>query len=67
MSDPTPEKPIYRKVLYKGPPEHATPLFLISCDDGWRQSIVCEGMYEWAADWLLAHIQGKPYGGAGTP
>ncbi len=60
--DGSEESPIYRKVLYKKPPEHATPLWLVSCDEGWRQSIVCEGMYEWAADWLLSHIQGKPYG-----
>ena len=55
------EVPRYFKVLYKKPPEHATPLWLISCDEGWRQSIVCEGLYEWTADWLLEQIQGKPF------
>lgn len=59
--------PVYRKVLYKGPPEHATPLWLISCDEGWRSSIVCEGMYEWAADWLLEQIQGKPFAPTNRP
>lgn len=59
--EPSVEVPRYFKVLYKQPPEHATPLWLISCDEGWRQSIVCEGMYEWAADWLLEQIQGKPF------
>jgi len=57
----TVEIPVYRKVLYKGPPEHATPLWLITCDEGWRSSIVCTDMYEWAADWLLEQIQGKPF------
>lgn len=61
LPEPNPERPRYTKVLYKGPPEHATPLWLISCDEGWRQSIVCEGMYEYAADWLLEQIQGKPF------
>lgn len=61
MSEPTVETPLYRKVLYKGPPEHATPLYLIDCDEGWCVSIVCEGIYEWTADWLLELIQGKPY------
>jgi len=57
----TVETPLYRKVLYKGPPEHATSLWFISCDEGWRTSIVCNGMYEWTADWLLEQIQGKPF------
>ena len=67
MAAPTPETPVYEKVLYKKPPEHATPLWLISCDEGWRQSIVCEGMYEWAADWLLEQIQGKPFAPSTRP
>jgi hypothetical protein len=57
----TPEKPIYFKFLEKGPPEHATPIFGISCDEGWRQSIVSTGMYEWTADWLVDELQGKPF------
>lgn len=61
MTEPTVETPVYRKVLYKGPPEHATPLYLINCNEGWRESIVCTGMYEWTADWLLEQIQGKPF------
>lgn len=39
----------------------ATQTFMIICDEGWRECIVCEHMYEWAADWLIEHIQGKPY------
>lgn len=55
------ERPIYRKFLEKGPPEHATPIYGISCDEGWRQSIVCTGMYGYVADWLLSELQGVPY------
>lgn len=57
----TPQIPVYRKFLEKGPPDHATPIFGISCDEGWRQSIVCTGMYEWAADWLVGELQDKPF------
>lgn len=54
----TPEKPEYRKVEE----EHgATPTFMVVCDEGWCESIVCNHMYSWAADWLVAQIQGKPY------
>src|SRR6267378_5752407 len=67
MNEATVEVPVYKKVLYKGPPEHATPLWLVSCDEGWRQSIVCEGMYEWAADWLLTQILGKPFAPENRP
>lgn len=63
----TVERPVYRKVLYKGPPEHATKLYQIHCDEGWRISIVCEGMYEWAADWLLEEIQGKRFAPKARP
>jgi hypothetical protein len=34
----------------------ATPLYMIVADQGWRQMILCEGMYEWAADWLLTKL-----------
>lgn len=51
--------PEYRKVEEgKG---GATRTFMIVCDEGWRESIVCTGMYEWAADWLVAIIQSRPY------
>lgn len=53
------ERPFYRKVEEgKG---GATKTYLISCDEGWRESIVCCGMYEWAADWLISVIQSRPY------
>jgi hypothetical protein len=50
----------YRKVLeIKG---GGTPTFLIVCEEPDKESIVCGGMYEWAAGWLIEQIQGKPYG-----
>jgi hypothetical protein len=54
VSEPTPEQPVYRSV-------RDGAKCLIVCDEGWRQSVVCEGMYDWAADWLVAQIQGMPY------
>lgn len=56
----TEESPIYRKV--KEGKGNATKTFMIVCHEGWRESIVCTGMYEWAADWLVTQIQGRPYG-----
>lgn len=58
-SEATEVAPVYRKVpdIDSG----ATTLFFIVCDEGWRESIVCERMYEWAADWLLTVLEGEPY------
>jgi hypothetical protein len=39
----------------------ATQKWMIVCDEGWRQSIVCTDMYEWAADWLLGVIGQQPF------
>ena len=58
-SDASPENPIYRKILTD--PNHPTKLYFIICDEGWRESIVCSGMYEWTVDWLLEVIGRKPY------
>ena len=58
--DGTVEKPVYRK-FQTNPETEATKLFGISCDEGWRERILCTGMYEWAADWLVEQLQGKPY------
>lgn len=33
----------------------------VRCNEGWRQSIVCTGMYQWAAEWLADELQGKPF------
>lgn len=54
----SPDRPKYRIVE-----EHhgATPTFMVVCDEGWRESIVCNKMYSWAAIWLVDQIQGKPF------
>lgn len=52
-------KPFYRK--NRDTHEGATPTYMIVVDEGWRESILCIGMYEWAADWLVEQLQGKPY------
>lgn len=58
-SDPATEaRPFYAKVLST---DTATPRYLVSCDEGWRVHIVCSGMYEWAADWLIAILDRRPY------
>jgi hypothetical protein len=59
----SPEKPEYRKVEEYG----TTPTFMIVCDEGWRESIVCTRMYGWAADWLIGQIQGKPFPKSSSP
>jgi hypothetical protein len=51
--------PIYRKVEHLD--SGATKLFFIVCDEGWRESIVCERMYEWTADWLLGVLGRREY------
>ena len=56
---PSEERPIYSKV--EEDTHKATKTFMVVCDEGWRESIVCSGMYEWVADWLIEQIQGKPY------
>lgn len=61
----TTERPVYAKVLHED--SGATQPYFITCDEGWRQSIVCERMYEWAADWLIEQLQGKPYAPAERP
>jgi hypothetical protein len=56
----TPQAPLYTKVEV-GQEGEATPTFMIVCDEGWRESIVCDGMYEWAADWLIGVLGRRPY------
>jgi hypothetical protein len=55
----SPERPVYSK--FRQDKESATKMFAVSCDEGWRSSIVCADMYEWAADWLVDELQGKPF------
>lgn len=55
----TPEEPYYFKVEQR--PDQGTQLYMIICDEGWRSVVVCNNMYESVADWLIDHIQGKPF------
>lgn len=59
QKDASPERPIYTKVKHDD--AWATQMYMITCDEGWRTSIVCERMYEWAADWLLTVLTGQPF------
>lgn len=54
--DASPEQPVYRKVQ-----QQDSRLWMITVDEGWRTSIVCGDMYEYAADWLLGILGRKPY------
>src|SRR4051794_18585051 len=49
--DATEIRPHYAKVQ-----QETGNRFAITCDEGWRVSIVCTGMYEGAADWLLGGL-----------
>lgn len=53
------KKCTYRKVAHED--SGATQLWFIVCDEDWRESIVCERMYEHVADWLLGILDGKHY------
>lgn len=55
----TDNAPIYRIVEQDNDCE--TQRYMITCDEGWRQSIVCENMYLWAAEWLIGVIGRSPY------
>jgi len=52
------ERPVYSKIRQA---EGETPLYMVSIDEGWRSSILCADVYEWAADWLVEQLQGKPF------
>ncbi len=64
-TQPTEDRPFYRKVEMNTP--GATRLFMITVDEGWRSSILCERMYGWAADWLVDQIQGRRYAPEARP
>lgn len=53
----TEEQPLYTVVEheYRG----GTHLYFISCDEGWKESILCVKMYKRDADWLVSLIQGQ--------
>jgi hypothetical protein len=61
----TGEAPRYFKVPHLD--SGATPHYFVVCDEGWRQTIVAERMYEWAADWLLSIIDGQPFANGFRP
>jgi len=63
--EPTPEHPVYTMVLEDG--ESATDRYMIRCNEGWREMIVCEGMYRWAAEWLLSVLGNRPYVDGNAP
>lgn len=58
----TPDAPVYSKFKHD-PCQHvkakptATVNWGIQVDEGWRSWILCTGMYEWAADELLARLR----------
>lgn len=60
-TDPRPERPLYSKFAQDKPNPEGTQLWGINCNEGWRESIVCTGMYEWVADWLLKVLGSTPY------
>lgn len=55
--DATPAQPIYGKQRES----ETSNLWMITCNEGWRSSIVATGMYEWAADWLLEVLGRQPF------
>ena len=63
---PTEQEPIYGKVAH-GSFGKGTQLYFITIDQGWRKGILCERMYEWAADWLLTVLERRPYAPQATP
>ncbi len=52
---PSEESPVYGKVQHQ-----AGRLFMITCDEGWRSTILCDSMYEDDADWLLVILGRQP-------
>lgn len=62
---PMAEPATYRKVPHDD--EGATQLWFIVADAGWREWIVCERMYGWAADWLLGLLEGHQAPTEGDP
>lgn len=55
-------RPLYRKVRHaNGDGSQAvSPLFMITVDVGWRVSILCTGMHECQADWVLDKFAHRP-------
>lgn len=51
----TPDGPTYAKQKHEAP--SAKGQWFIKVDEGWSSWILCERMYEWAADELLARLR----------
>lgn len=64
-SEGSPTRPVYAKVAHDD--SGATKYWFITVDEGWRSSILCDHMYEWAADWLVAQLRDKPYAPGRVP
>lgn len=58
-SEPTEERPHYS--AFRHHTEKATNIWSVAVNEGWRSTVVCSGMYDWAARWLVKELQGKPY------
>ena len=56
---PSEEYPLYQVV----PDEHGRkgPHAMVTCDEGWRSSIVACDMYPWAAEWLVRALGRRPF------
>jgi hypothetical protein len=63
--EPTQEHPVYTMVVEDE--TSATQMYMIRCDEGWREMIVCTGMYRWAAEWLLGVLGNRPYADGNAP
>lgn len=55
--EPSEDCPLYEVIKQDG----GTNFYMITCNEGWRESIVCTDMYKHVADWLLTMLQGRPY------
>ena len=53
----TPDVPVYTKFPQESKHVGGTHFWAINVDEGWRSWILCTGMYEWAADELLARLR----------
>jgi len=63
IGEPSEDCPLYRLVCMDI--SAPTKLYMITCDEGWRQSIVCTHMYKHIGEWLLTMLQGRPFPKAG--
>lgn len=50
---PSEEAPAYTKVRQRRDDGTLSSLCMIVCDEGWRTTILCSGVYERDADFLL--------------